>query len=87
MNWYTALPGFLLILGSGYFGIRAFSLLFRMWKESPARYRRLSSQEQMYIFFILPTRNPNFMKYVLLSMILFFAGLVLLSLSLPKAMP
>jgi len=87
MNLYTAAPGFVLLLGSGYFGIRAFRLLFRMWKDSPARYRRLSLPEQMCVVFLLPTRNREFMKYVFLNMILFLAGLALLSMSLPKATP
>ncbi len=87
MNPYTAMPGVLLLLGSGYFGILALRLLFRTWKESPARYRRLSPHEQMYLFFVLPTRNRNFMKCVLLNMILFLMGLALVSASLPKANP
>lgn len=87
MNPYTATPGFLLLLGSGYFGIMAFRLLFRTWKKSPARHRRLSPHEQMYFFFVLPTRNRDFMKCVLLNMIFFLMGLALVSVSLPKANP
>lgn len=87
MNWYTAFPGLLLLLGSGYFAIRAFMLLFSMLKDSPARDRQLSFEEGFYFLFIHPTRNRNFMKCVFLGMILFLAGLALITLSLPKANP
>ena len=87
MNWYVFIPAIVLVFGSGVFAIRAFWLLFKMFQDSPARYRELSPEEGLYYLLIRPTQNRQFMTNVFLGMIILLAGLILLAISLKGGNP
>ncbi|MGA9115807.1 MAG: hypothetical protein WB626_03435, partial [Bacteroidota bacterium] len=64
-----------MLSASGFFSIRALRRLHRIWKNSPAMYRELAPDEQRDVFFVLPTKNREFMKCLYLSMAFFLAGM------------
>lgn len=70
--------GLILIMVSIYNGIRALTLLFKILKDNPALYKKLSFEEQMNNFIAQPSRNPRFMKYVFICLISGFIGFALL---------